>query len=145
MAGGPWNILDQIGAIVGAARNGLNDADYLALIRIQARVNRARGTPEDVMGLATLMAAPLPATYLEFYPAAFYIGAFNIALNYPIIVPLLKQVRPAGVYGLFAYSTWPAGNDFAPGSIYDAKAGEGGLGSIYDTTAGGGLVACVAL
>jgi hypothetical protein len=145
MPGGPWNILDQIGAIVGAMRNGLDDPDYLALIKLQAKVNRSRGNPEDIIGLGSLMTGVTPPFYLEMPTAAFYLACWNIALDYPLFVPLLKQARPAGVYGLFIYTTWPRGNDDIYGSRYDATAGQGSWGSRYDATAGGKLAAAVGL
>lgn len=148
MAGGPWSVLDQIGAIVGgvaAQRLGLDDADYLAVIKLQARVNRSRGLSDDVIELASLMLNGGVPVYVDQPPAAFYLGAWNIALNYPLFYPLLAQIRPAGVYGHFHYSTWADGNDFEWGSRYDSTAGQGTWGSRYDATAGSVLVAGVAL
>lgn len=144
MAGGPWNVLDQIGAIVGARRDGLADPQYLALIKLKAKVNRSRGRSEDVLSLAALMTGVVPPVYVE-YQAAFYLGCWNIALDYPLFEPLLAQVRAAGVYGLFHYTAWADGNDFEWGSRYDAAAGQGTWGSRYDATVGGLLVAAVPL
>jgi hypothetical protein len=145
MPGGPWDVLDKLGSIVGALRNGLDDADYLALIKLQAKVNRSRGTAEDVLGLAALMSGTSPPVYLEMPPAAFYLGCWDIALNYPIFTPLLAQARAAGVYGLFAYTSWADGNDLQFGSTYDPDAGQGGFGSRYDSNAGGLLVAATVI
>ena len=145
MAGGPWSVLDQLGAIVGAARDGLDDADYLALIKLKAKVNRSRGRSEDVLSLGSLMIGGGAPPYLEPGLAAFWMGVWNVALNYPLFVPLLRQARAAGVYGLLAYTTWPDGNDFEWGSRYDASAGQGAWGSRYDSTVGGLWVASVGL
>ncbi len=145
MAGGPWNILDQIGAIVGAVRNGLDDADYLALIKLTAKINRARGRAEDVLSLAALMTGGVPPVYLEDGTAAFYLGCWNIGGSYPQFEPLLKQVRAAGTYGNFVYTTWADGNDFEFGSHWDGTAGQGTFGSVYDATVGGLLAAAVGL
>lgn len=158
MAGGPWDILDKLGAIVGVVRNGLSDADFLTLIKLQARVNRSRGLVEDVIQLAKVMAGSGTPMYVEGssfwagqglpisgWQAEFYLGCWNVAGNYPLFVPLLKQIRPAGVYSDFHYSTWADGNDFEFGSVYDANAGQGTFGSVYDATVGGLLVAGVAL
>lgn len=145
LPGGPWSILDQIGAIVGVSRAGLVDADYLALIKIQAFANRARGLSEDILRVAMAMAAGTPVVYHDMPTASFYLGVWNIALKYPLFEPILAQVRAAGVYGLFHYSTWADGNDFEYSSRYDATAGQGMWGSRYDGTAGGLLVAAVPL
>jgi hypothetical protein len=145
MAGGPWSILDQLGYLVGVLRNGLDDADFLALIKLQAKVNRSRGTPEDVLSLGTLMAAPGSAIYLEMPLAAFYLACLNVALNYPIFYSLIRQARAAGVYGLLIYTTWAPGNDDIFGSRYDSTAGQGSWGSRYDAAAGGLAAAAVSL
>jgi hypothetical protein len=145
MAGGPWNVLDQIGAIVGAARNGLPDVDYLALIRLKATVNKSRGTPEDVINLGRIMAGAQPPGYLEMPPAAFYLVTLNINQgNYPQFTALLAQARPAAVYALLLYTiTSSRGNDIWA-SRYDAStANQRGWGSRYDSVVGGKLAAAV--
>jgi hypothetical protein len=145
MAGGPWSILDQLGYLVGVLRNGLDDTDFLALIKLQAKVNRSRGTPEDVLSLGVLMAGVQPPVYLEMPTAAFYLACLNISGNYPVFDPLLRQARAAAVYGLLIYTTWASGNDDIFSSRYDATAGQGSWGSRYDATAGGLAAAAVAL
>jgi len=145
MPGGPWDVLDKLGAIVGAVRNGLSDSAFLALIKLQARVNRSRGLAEDILLLASLLAAPGAPQYLDQYPAAFYIGAWNINPAYPIF-PLLKQARPAGVYGFVAYSTWVDGNDFEFSSrAAPTTTGQGKWGSRTSPSTGGLLVAGVGI
>lgn len=145
MANGPWDVLDKLGYIVGAPRNGLDDVDFLALIKLQAKVNRSRGTPEDVLSLGTLMAAPGSAIYLEMPVAAFYLACLNVALDYPQFYALIRQARAAGVYGLLIYSTWQVGDDVIWSSRYDATAGAKTWGSRYDGSVGGTLVAAAPL
>jgi hypothetical protein len=149
-----WSILDQLGAIVGASRDGLDDPDYLALIKLQIQVNRSRGNPDDILALAAIMLGstpghilaakhPLPV-YVEYYPAAFYLGCWDLAGNFPLFVPLLTQIRPAAVLALLAYTTWPDGGDLVWGSSYDSSGpadNATGWGSVYDSTAGGVWVA----
>jgi hypothetical protein len=147
-AGGPWDALDKLGSIVGGAaanRNGHTDADYLAIIKLQAKANRSRGRSEDVLSFGSLMINGGNPLYVEIFPAAFWVGCWNVQANYPLFVPLLTQVRAAGVYGILLFSTWPDGNDFEWGSRYDANAGQKGWGSRYDSTAGGVLVAATLL
>lgn len=146
LPGGPWDMLDKIGAIVGATRGGLDDADYLALIKITAFVNRARGLSEDVLQLALMMTNGATPLYIDCPPASFYLGCWNLGLNFGQFVSMLKQVRPAGVYGHFHYTTWPTGSDLALGSRYGGARTQGKLGSRYGGVADGGkLAAGVAL
>lgn len=162
LPGGPWSVLDQIGAIVGglaANRNGLSDADYLALIKLQARVNRSRGLAEDVIQLAMTMNGGVAPVYVEGssfwtaqglpisgWQATFYLGCWDLALNYAQFVACLKQIRPAGVYGHFHYTTWPTGSDLVLGSRYGGATTQGVVGSRYGGVANGGkLAAGVAL
>jgi hypothetical protein len=144
MPGGPWDVLDKIGFIVGApARNGLSDADYLALLRLQIQVNRSRGTPEDVIALGQAMGRPVG--YLEMPPAAFYLWVFNIAPSFALFPNLLNQVRAAATYGMFIYTTHAPGNDLIWSSRYDPTAGQGTWGSRYDASVGGTLSAALVM
>lgn len=68
MAGGPWAILDQIGAIVGEPRNGRTDADYVPALRLRIRINNSNGLAEDIIQIVALVV--LGAAYSEWYPAA---------------------------------------------------------------------------
>ena len=135
----------SFGYLVGVLRNGLDDADFLALIKLQAKVNRSRGTPEDILTLGVLMSGVQPPFYLEEPTAGFYLGCWNIGLNYVQFVPLLRQARAAGVYGVLLYTTWPDGGDVQFSSVWDFTVGQAGLGSVYDATQGGLLVASVGL
>lgn len=138
-----WDILDRLGSIVGAPRNGMADVDYLAYIKLQAHVNQDRGNPEDILALGRLMSA-IPPIYLEMPTAAFYLGAFNITpTSWPEFTGLLKQIRPAGVYALLLYTTWAPGNDAIWSSRYTASAGQGVWGSRYGGVTGGKLAAAL--
>ena len=77
LPGGPWQILDQLGAIVGVKREGRSDPDYLAAIKIKIRINRSQGLAEDIIQIAALVIAAF--TYREWYPAAFEVEALDIA------------------------------------------------------------------
>lgn len=148
MPGGPWSILDQLGALVGAPRTGLPDAQYVQWIKLKARVNRSRGLSEDLLKLAVVLNQPLPAVYVETYPAAFYIGAWNstgLFGSFALATSVLQQARGAGVYGVLAYTTWAAGNDFSFSSVYDSTQGEAGYGSVYSPSAGGLMVAGIGI
>lgn len=144
LAGGPWSVLDQIGKIVGgyaANRNGLADADYLAVIKLQARVNRSRGLSDDIIELAVVMNPGHTPQYEDKPPAEFYLGCWDLSLNYAQFVTLLRQIRPAGVYGHFHYTTWAPGSDLVLGSRYGGATTQGKLGSRYGGVSDGGKLA----
>ena|ERR1700676_2607818 len=142
MAGGPWSILDQLGAIVGLPRLGWPDSSYVGLIKIKARVNRSRGLAEDMIQIASLLSTS-PVQYLESYPAAFYIGAWNVDPSFPAAA-FLSQARSAGTLGLFAYSTWADGNDFEFDDVNNpSTTGQGTFGDSVAGVVGGLLVSGV--
>ncbi len=102
-AGGPWSILDQIGAIVGQPRNGRTDADYVPAIKLQIRVNRSNGFAEDIIQIAGLIVTG--AIYTEWYPASFEVGAFGITMSVArALLSNLGQARSASTAGTLRYS-----------------------------------------
>lgn len=65
--------LDQLGEIVGEARNDRTDAQYRASIRIRVLVNKSRGRTEDLLEIADrFVADDLSAVIFaaEYWPAA---------------------------------------------------------------------------
>lgn len=141
MAGGPWSILDQIGVIVDLPRAGWPDASYKGLLLLKARVNRSRGLAEDMIQIAAVLAANSvqvnPPVYVEYYPAAFYIGAWDVDPSFPAAA-FLSQARAAGTYGMFAYTTWPNYNDFEWCDVNNVSTT--GQGTWADSTIGDPLV-----
>jgi len=108
LAGGPWDVLDKIGAIVGIPRNGLDDASYLAAIRIKIRVNRSNGLAEDIIQIAALIVTG--AAYREWYPASWEIDAFDVTAAVALaLVSYLGEADSAGTEGFVRYSTWSTG------------------------------------
>lgn len=109
MAGGPWNVEDQLGALVGApGRNGMDDADYLAVIKIQIRVNISRGLAEDIIAITKLLVAG--GVYHDWPPAAWEEditagGAADTASVINALVMFLAEARSAGTYGTVRYAT----------------------------------------
>jgi|SRR5579883_279366 len=104
MPGGPWDVLDKLGALVGAPpRNGRSDADYVPVIRLQIRVNRSRGLAEDIIQIAALVVAG--ARYYEWYPAAFEVDVFDTTSSVVAALLLyLRKSRSAGTAGTLRYS-----------------------------------------
>jgi hypothetical protein len=123
LAGGPWQILDYIGAIVGVTRDGRTDTDFLQAIKIQIRVNRSHGLAEDIIQIAALVASG--AIYQEFYPAAFDVTILNTTIAVVNALLLyLGTARSAGTYGTLRYST-SSGPWIHWGSSYGGYTGAG--------------------
>lgn len=150
-------VFDSLGSLIGQPRVGMNDTAYVTAIRLRAAANRATGRIGDWsnFGAILLRAGAGPVVYYATtdetpgaWGPAFYFGVWNCANGSPdpmIAANCLDMGVPQGVGCTFAYSTWPDGGDFAPGSIYDATAGQGGLGDANNSATGGMLVSAVAL
>lgn len=142
--------LQKLGRLVGATYTGQSDADFLAEIYIQIRVNRSAGLSEDIIQIASVSAHTGPAPdYLD-YPgfASFLIELWNVGSPLTLVAHL-TQARSVGTRGVLHYSTWVDGNDFEFASSHvsgETGAGpEGGWSSRYATSIGGLMVAGVGL
>lgn len=103
MGGGPWNILDQLGAIVGVNRGGLADADYVTAIQIKIKVNTSNGHPEDLLAIVALLATG--AHFYEWPVAAWEIDLFDTTAAIALaLITYLGEARPAGTLGELRYS-----------------------------------------
>jgi hypothetical protein len=130
MGGGPWDVLDKIGAIVGIARNGLDDTHYLAAIKIKIRVNRSHGLAEDIIQIAALLVSG--ATYVEYYPASFEVDIYNITADVAFaLIRYLGAARSAGTQGLLRYTLWPLSTDIIWGDTYSVLSSARGFSSSY--------------
>lgn len=127
-ANGIW--LDWFGKIVGQPRDNLSDTDFRIAIRLRILANKSYGLSEDVIKIASLLANPNKAYYLDVYPASFIIEAWNINGALPA-ASLLTEARATGTYGVFDYSTWPASDVVRFSSRYYSGAGNGTWSSRY--------------
>jgi hypothetical protein len=145
MAGGPWSILDQLGALVGVARNGMPDVAYLSAIQLEIRANRSQGLSEDIIQVLTLYTGT-SQFYLDVPPASFIVELFDVTGNIPFLASLLTRVRSAATYGELTYTTWSPGNDFELGTTTGSVTfTDGGLGSTTDATVGGLLTSGIGI
>jgi hypothetical protein len=109
MIGGAFGAsLDEIGALVGQAREGRGDAVYRAWILARVIVLRSSGRPGDLTRIAN---AVLPATVkvvlVEEYPAALTIrleGVIDAALG-AAVAQLLQLAKADGVRLIVTYQT----------------------------------------
>ena len=63
--------LEVLGRIVGEARQGRSDADYLIGIRGRILVNKSEGTPVDIIELLTTISDGNTVELIEYFPAAY--------------------------------------------------------------------------
>lgn len=137
-------VFDQIGALVGLPRNGLDDADYKSLLYLQVAVNRSAGRTSDWSTFAGILLRTSggPVEYLESGDASFYFFVGGMSLNPNLVAQVLAEAVPNGVGdSVFGYSTWPDGNDFEFCDVNNVSTtGQGGFGDAVAGVVGGLLV-----
>lgn len=98
---------------MGEARLGRSDADYRAAIRLRVRINGSFGRTSDLVAITRLI--DVNATYREGDEASFEIKTLD-ATGIGGLRSSLPDARPAGVYGILTYSTWPVTVNLVRGS-----------------------------
>ncbi len=130
--------LDQLGKIVGRARDGMPDDAFRLYIKAQIRVNQSFGTVPDL--IAIIQTIETAAFRVYEYPTAAFLIAFTEAPTSPagrVIPALVKAGRAVGVGGLV---TMPLDADRGAlfGSVYaPALNATRGFSSFYDGSVGG--------
>ena len=132
--------LDILGKIVGQPRLGLSDAAYRTAIKLRIRVNRSRGSSEDLIQILRL-AMPDPKVFTfeeQFHHASYtYVESISVELAFTLLSSL-NAARAAGYRAILEYFTdrkvdanmfrW--GNDTTGGQggfRHDAAPGTAGL------------------
>jgi hypothetical protein len=142
------NVFDVIGALVGQPRDGQDDSDYKASIYLRIAVNRSTGRTTDWANFAAILlgaGAGGPVSYYEGRASMFF-GVWDENLNPVVIAQSLARAVPNGVYGVYAYSVWPDGNDFMFADANNlTTTGQGTFGDSVAGVVGGLLVSGVAL
>jgi hypothetical protein len=127
MAGGPWDVLDKIGLIVGELRNGRDDPAYVAAIRLRVRVNRSNGLAEDIIQIAALLVTG--AIYREWGtegPMAFDLEIEPCtAAQRDALLTNLNQAREAASEGVLRQSAGAASTIIRWGSTVRPGSGTG--------------------
>jgi hypothetical protein len=102
----PWTQvgeqLDLIGRVVGQAREGRSDADYVPWLQARLLVNRSSGVSSDFFSVAALVAPAATRAYSEWFPAAFLFELHPLT-DAALIAQILGEMRPAGVNGQLLY------------------------------------------
>lgn len=108
--------LDGIGAIVGVARNNLDDDTYRIRIRVRIRLNLSNGTPDDILKIVRLLSTDATTLNLtEYPPASFLLEAFGgITQELAEEIALaIDQARSAGVQWALIFSEYEEDDTFA--------------------------------
>lgn len=123
--------LDDLGAIVGQPREGRDDPDYVAAIKLRVRINRSKGRSSDMVEIAALINVAM--SYVEYFPLGWECSLYNIA-NGGDLIRLLTQAKAATSYGVLLTS------DFAE-SLVSKFSYQGGspaanevFGTVYAST-----------
>ena len=109
--------LDRIGKIVGQARNGLVDAEYVLVLQARIRVLFSAGTIPDLQTILQLLTSN---TILieEMFPAVVVVQDLTAVEAYPsVIFMIINEMHPAGV--LLHYQFVPS----LPAFTYDTGPG----------------------
>lgn len=129
MVGGPWDVLDKLGALVGEPRNGRGDADYLAAIKIRIRVNKSNGLDNDIMAVASLVVTV--AAYYKWPPAAWEVDTFTATASAIAALKAdLGKAASAATRGQVRYGT-AAASAYVTWSSVSGGAGGVPFGSVY--------------
>lgn len=96
--------LDGIGAIVGAARDGLGDAAYRLRLRTCVQLNRCRGTHEDVRACLNALMPGLALDLVDYPPAGFHaLYSDLLTASADDALRVLHSAKPVGVAGVLVY------------------------------------------
>lgn len=120
--------LDDIGAIVGEARQGRLDDDYRRFVRARISTNKSKGTAADVLTVARLIIDDEDATlHLQWSGTASVVLAIEDVVSDPdvmdILISFLRNVVAAGVRIIVEYATVVEASMF----FWDTTSWDGGL------------------
>lgn len=130
--------LDILGKIVGAARQGFDDAAYELLIRAYIRAQKSEGKPEDIYAVFRILLAPGDLMILdEYFPMSLVLRiASDSALNLMVLKSLLAMAKPQAVRASLVYGRKTRVFKTAPGAS-SLSSTSIGLGDVSDATKGG--------
>jgi len=133
--------LDNIGSIVGAPREGLDDAAYLLRIKAQILINRRSGEIETLITICTLLFAGATARLVEFDDdpgALVHLYVESITTDYPTAARVAALLRAAKAAGVQFRLIWQPAEDADTFTL--AGGGGLGLGDSANPATGGQMV-----
>ncbi len=129
-------VLDTLGGLVGEARNGRSDADYVAAISLRIKINRSTGRTPEVLAIVALAANGAPWEYHETPPAGFVVLFAGTSSGAKALGAVIDSCKPVGVEAGVWYTSIGLASLFRPSSVYGGTIADRALGSSY----GGGFV-----
>lgn len=111
--------LDNLGVIVGQARQGRNDPDYLQWIKARIRVNRSNGQGNDLLDVLSLVLDEnAQSSMVESPPAAVTVRVYNYSGSSDNLFDILTAAKAGGVRLSLEFSTRDEDSvfTFAPGA-----------------------------
>jgi AcrR family transcriptional regulator len=123
--------LDLLGSIVGERREGLDDADYRRFIAARLLARKCNGTPDELLAILELIAAPCVAVHYDMFAAGFrlYFGRSTPLADALLgrVMRFMVAIKPAGVTMLLVeYTASPVGFE-SPANATPAGFGAGAL------------------
>lgn len=119
--------MDDLGVVVGEAREGRSDDDYRIALRLRIRINRSMGRASDMVEISAMINAL--ATYVEYFPLAWEVSIYNVT-NGGDIIRLLAQAKAASSYGVLLTSNGTDAEVFK----FDYLSGQSVTSSTWDYT-----------
>ena len=122
-------LLDQWGALVGEARQGLDDEDYRRFIRARLLANRSQGTVPELVAVFSIITEPGAVRYHDHFPAGFRLTVYRPS-------PMSAQLRGRVRRMMYAIKPAGVGMTLAEGSLDALQLSEAnrGLGSPLSRT-----------
>jgi hypothetical protein len=110
--------LDNIGALIGEARQGFDDVVYRLHLKARVFLNKGSGTaPEILRMFDTLLGGTVDLRLEDEYPATFSLHTEDSAALdgtlAPYLATFLAQARAAGVRSIFHWTIVPPDETFA--------------------------------
>lgn len=136
--------LDGIGALVGVARNGLSDVEYLVFITATIAENFSQTTVANVINVASLLFQVSTFVALELYPAEFDLEIpESTPLQpelFPVVASIIHNTLGAGI-GLGFIATYTDTESFLFTSVANPITDDGGFGGLFAAPTDGGQFA----
>lgn len=128
--------LDAVGKYLNLARGSLDDDTYRLWLKARVKVNRSRGTPEDLIAIFHLLSEDSVITYTPMYPAGFQLDLGDAVFDSSLHDALLSFIRAATDGGVRGMLTWSEHDEDETFSFLGAP-GLGFPDPAHPTTTGG--------
>ena len=124
--------LDEIGAGVGARRNGLTDDEYRLAVIARGAALVGDGTIADVLAVLEIFDAAAGAVVLEYWPAKISVALASTTWTPTEVAVIARGIRDVVADGVGVISVSEGGDpwDGVAGSVDDALVWDGVAGSV---------------